>query len=84
MSSNIRLLKKKTGGVSSWVADERDAEDGSGGADLKWLECLLLLCSGQSIKTIPPLDKCEGGGQRKWAGRGQKRLTYPEGREKRA
>lgn len=82
MISSQRLKKKKAEGVSPSVADKRDAENGSGGAGLKWLECLLLLCSGQSIKTIPPLDKCEGGGQRKWAGRVQKRLTYPEGREK--
>ena len=60
----------------------RREQEWNGRVKLEWQERLSLCCFGQSIKTIPPLDKCEGGGQRKWTGGAQKWLTDPRGREK--
>lgn len=65
--------------TEGWRGEERRGQEWR---HREWLECLPHCCFGQSIKTIPPLDKCEGGGQRKWIGGVQKGLTDPEGREK--
>lgn len=60
----------------------KNGDDRSGGLKVEWQECLPLCCFGQSIKTIPPLGKWEGGGQRKWTGGVQKGLTELKGRER--
>lgn len=79
-----REVKKNSVHVSTSVTDRRMERMGewSGGIEVEGQQCPPLCCFGQSIKTIPPLDKCEGVGQRKWTRGVQKGLTDPEGKEK--